>query len=337
VTVASLVAALGTAVLLHLQIQRRGRALAGALEEALRGEGAGAEAGRDEFARAFELAGLLGRELTRARSESEEARRRLEEEARRGVGSNEALETDLRLAAQLRGLAGVFMAAAHDLKAPLNALALNVELLRAALGREADSAPPTRAKVDRYLSVLEREIGQIDRALTTVLTQALPGSGEEVAFDLRELVEELGRLLGPQARRQRVELATSVPAEPLLAQGFRDRLKQALLNLAVNGLEAMPEGGRLAIVAAGEDGRARILVRDSGPGIPPEVVPRIFDLHFTTKSNGTGLGLHVARSVLRSFGGDIRVETDVGRGTTFTLELPLAAEEGGSHAARAPG
>jgi signal transduction histidine kinase len=345
VTVASLLAVLGAAVLLHLQIQRRGRALARALEEALRGEagreGAGRDPGRahDEFARAFELAGRLGRELTEARSESQEARQRLAALAidRSGedggrpqeppqAGAGEALETDLRLAAQLRGLAGVFMAAAHDLRAPLNALALNVELLRSGLARDVESSPEVREKLERYLAVLDGEIGQIDRALTTVLVDALPAPAGEEVFDLGELIQELGRLLAPQARRQRVELATFLPELPIAVRGFRDRLKQALLNLAVNGLEAMPDGGALTLDLAVAKGRARLALCDTGTGIPAEVLPRIFDLHFTTKTSGTGIGLHVVRSVVASFGGEVRVDSEAGRGTSFTVSLPVAGE-----------
>jgi signal transduction histidine kinase len=345
VTVAGLVAVLGAAALLHIQIQRRGRALAGALRQALAGEELGPEPARarstgaraipprDEFAHAFELAGRLGRELTQARMAGDEARRRLEELAPREGTASEALMTDLRLAAQLRGLAGVFMAAAHDLKAPLNALTLNVELMRRAVGREVEAAPEVRAKLERYLAVLEGEIGQIDRALTTVLVEALPGSAGEEAFDLRDLIVELGRLLAPQARRQGVELSTRLPERPVRIKGFRDRLKQALLNLAVNGLEAMPRGGTLSLCLAAEDGHARIIVGDTGPGIPAEIVPRIFDLHFTTKASGTGIGLHVARSVVTSAGGEIEVETAPQKGTSFVIQLPVAAEVEDTHAA----
>src|SRR6185295_17410431 len=105
--------------------------------------------------------------------------------------------------------------------------------------------------------------------------------------------------------------------------GRRDRLKQALLNVAVNALEAMPDGGALAIVLRREGERAHITVRDDGPGMPPEIVDRIYDMHFTTKSGGTGIGLYVARAVVEAHRGEIRVATGPDEGTSIHIVLPV--------------
>ncbi len=238
----------------------------------------------------------------------------------------EALENELRLAIQMRGFAKFYMAFAHDLKAPLNAMVLNLQLLKNTLSPHNDcSDGETRDRQTRYIQTVADEVSRLDRYLCTVLTHAAPPSEVRKGFDLRELIEELGTLLGPQAKRQRVQLTITVPEEPIHFTGHRDRLKQALLNIAINGLESMPQGGRMAIQVAEHDTAACIAIRDSGPGIPPELQAEIYKMHFTTKDGGTGIGLYVARSVVQSHGGEIRVESDAGNGTCFHVDLPLSA------------
>jgi signal transduction histidine kinase len=128
-----------------------------------------------------------------------------------------------------------------------------------------------------------------------------------------------------------VRLVTDLPAEPVIVAGHRDHLKQAMLNVAINGLEVLDEGGTLELTLRGEGESAALAVRDTGPGIPPDLVQRIFDMHFTTKNSGTGIGLYVARSVIESEGGELDVADTGPDGTTFVVRLPRApeaAEEG---------
>ena len=238
----------------------------------------------------------------------------------------EALENELRLAIQMRGFAQFYMAFAHDLKAPLNAMVLNLQLLKNTLSPQNDSNDDeTRGRQTRYIQTVADEVSRLDRYLRTVLTHAAPPSEVRKGFDLRELIEELGTLLEPQAKRQRVQLTIVVPEQPIHFTGHRDRLKQALLNIAINGLESMPQGGRMAIQIAEHNSAASIAIRDSGPGIPPELRGEIYKMHFTTKDGGTGIGLYVARSVVQSHGGEIRVESEPGKGTCFHVDLPLSA------------
>ena len=111
-------------------------------------------------------------------------------------------------------------------------------------------------------------------------------------------------------------------------EGQRDLLKQALLNIAVNALEAMTGGGGLAIKLESRLGRAILIVQDTGPGIPADDPEKIWELHYTTKKAGTGIGLYVAHSVVESFGGAISVDSHDGQGTCFTISLPLIPKEG---------
>ena len=234
----------------------------------------------------------------------------------------DALENELRLAIQMRGFARFYMAFAHDLKAPLNAMVLNLELLKGTFGAEATGDPQLKERRERYVAVLREEVARLDRYLRTILTQAAPASESLQQFDVRELIQDLATLLGPQAKQQHVVLDTQLPDESIRLTGHRDRLKQAMLNIAINALESMPDGGRMTLELSAKDARARIAIRDSGPGIAPELLGQIYGMHFTTKNGGTGIGLYVARSVVESYGGEIRVESEVGRGTCFAVELP---------------
>jgi signal transduction histidine kinase len=238
--------------------------------------------------------------------------------------SIEALENELRLAIQMRGFARFYMAMAHDLKAPLNAMVMNLELLRRVLPQGDDFAPEAKEKSRRYIEVLASEIARLDRQLRMVLQQAVTVRAPKVErFDLRELIDDLSTLLGPQARHQHVTLDAHLPDADVAFSGQRDRLKQALLNIAINALEAMPKGGQMTMSLEQHNGEACIRFIDSGPGIPPELLKNIYQMHFTTKDGGTGIGLYVARSVVESHGGQIDVETDPGKGTRFEVRLPL--------------
>lgn len=232
----------------------------------------------------------------------------------------DAIETDLLLASQLRALSRVYRAVTHDLKAPLNAMALNLDRLQSALRR--GEGVEAAAKVEQYLDVLREEMRRLDRSLELLLAETTPAGSGRQQFDARAMVEEIERLLEPQARLQRVALEAHVPGGAVQIAGQRDRLKQAILNVAINALDAMSEGGALELRLDARPGEAEVLIADSGPGIPEEVRSRIFDIHFTTKTTGTGIGLYLARTIVEAHGGEISVESEPGRGSRFRLRLP---------------
>ena len=122
-------------------------------------------------------------------------------------------------------------------------------------------------------------------------------------------------------------MTCALPSAPVALVGHGDRLKQALLNILINALEAMPDGGELTIALEPAAGAARISVRDTGPGIPPELLERIYQMHFTSKTGGTGVGLYVARSVVQSHGGMIDVQAGDTGGTVFTVTLPTGTAD----------
>jgi signal transduction histidine kinase len=235
----------------------------------------------------------------------------------------EAFETDLRLATQMRGLARVYGALAHELKAPLGAMSLNLELLRDALATDAEGDPEARVREQRYANVLHAELERLNRSLVAILNQSMSLAETREPFELCDLMHDLNTLLAPQAKQQQVALEMRLPDKSVRLAGQRDRLKQALLNIATNALEAMPDGGRLGMSLEAEDGRVHIAIRDSGPGIAPESMAKIYGMYFTTKSGGTGIGLYVARSVVEAHGGSIEVDSQPGKGTCFMVSLPL--------------
>jgi len=179
----------------------------------------------------------------------------------------------------------------------------------------------------RYMGVLRSELHRLNRSLHGIFTQTVPEASPQ-KFDLAGSLSDLGALLAPQARRQSVELELRVQDAPLPVHGYPDRMRQALLNVAVNALEAMPNGGRLRVEACREGGRARVALRDTGPGIAADALPRLCDPEFSTKDGGSGIGLHVARAIVELHGGEFRIESDLGRGTDVLVLMPLA--EGGA-------
>ena len=238
----------------------------------------------------------------------------------------QSIEIDLRMAAQLRALNRLYRGVAHDLRAPLNAMVLNLELLRRSLD---PSAPPREGigeRQQRWVGIIEQELQRLRRALDILLAQTAPASETPERFDLRDVVEEIGELLYPQARQQKVELERVVPEHSVPVLAHRDQIKQAALNIAINGLEAMPEGGKLRLAVESQGATATIRLADTGPGIPPELRDRIFDMHFTTKQSGTGIGLYVARSIFEAQGGTVTTESTGPGGTTFQLMLPVSEQ-----------
>jgi len=238
----------------------------------------------------------------------------------------DALETDLLLASQLRALTRVYSAVTHDLKAPLNAMVLNLDLLQSALRRGEGALEAEQS--EEYLGVLREELERLDRSLLVLLAETTPAGRGREEFDARAVVEEIERLLLPQARLQHVALEARLPGTALRIAGQRDRLKQAILNVAINALEAMSDGGALELRLEALPEHAEVLIIDNGPGIPENLRQRIFDMHFTTKTSGTGIGLYVARSIVEAHGGEISVGSAPGRGSEFRLRVPALGAGG---------
>ncbi len=238
----------------------------------------------------------------------------------RDTESVHRIENEIELSRRLAAIGRLTSGVAHEVKNPINAIVVRLELLREKM-REID--PDTR----RHLDIIGREIHRLDRVVQMLVDFNRPVELRLTEFDLRRLVEDVALLASPEAAQQAVKVETQLGSEPLPVRADNDLIKQALLNVVLNGVQAMSHGGDLSITARQYDAAAAIEVRDQGGGIPPEVQDKVFNLYFTTKKAGSGIGLAMSYRVLQLHNGAIDFVTEVGRGTTFRLILPLAGEK----------
>jgi signal transduction histidine kinase len=221
--------------------------------------------------------------------------------------------------AELAELAGGFI---HEFKNHLSTLGLNLQLLAEDFG-EAENHRERRAleRVQR----LQHECDRLVEVSNDFLRFARLRDLDLRPTCLRTVIEEMVDFFAPTARTASVTLTTYLPADlpavPLDAELF----KQALLNLMLNAEQAMPQGGELIVQACAENGGVRLDLIDTGIGMTAEQAERIFKPFFTTKSGGTGLGLPTTKRIVEAHGGAIAVESEPGRGTKFTVRLPLVA------------
>ena len=256
---------------------------------------------------------LLGQKYQGAREDASELRHNVDRLLERMASQ---LDVATRLAAISRLTGGV----AHEIKNPLNAIALRLELLRARLG---NPDPELSGQID----ILSKEVLRLDRVVKTFLDFSKPVEVHLEDVDLAALVREVVEFVTPQAKGANIQVEFSAPAEPAYMRGDSDLLKQAVLNLVINAVDAMPEGGRLGVAlekGRGEkaDDKLILEVSDTGPGIPPELRDKVFQLYFTTKLGGSGIGLAMTYRAVQLHNGTISFKSEADSGTTFRLEFP---------------
>ena len=227
-----------------------------------------------------------------------------------------------------RAKAAFLASMSHELRTPLQAALGFAQLMRAGV-----YGPVTEQQAEA-LERVERSQLHLRRLIDDILDFARLEAGhvrvdvEPVA--LAELVQEVVRLVGPDAMKKRLDLAVRLPSDGQAVLADRQRLLQILLNLVGNAIKFTPSGGRVSIEAAGDVSRVLVSVRDTGVGIPRERLSAVFepfvqlDDALTRTAEGAGLGLSISRDLARAMGGDITVESEVGRGSTFTVEMPRA-------------
>jgi signal transduction histidine kinase len=210
---------------------------------------------------------------------------------------------------------------AHEIKNPLSTMTITLGLLR----EDLESGRGDRERSLRRVQVLEKEVARLEEILAGFLRFAGQHRLDRRPMDLNAVVAEVLDFVTPAALQKRIEIRHHLaPGLPPLRLD-RDRVKQALLNLVLNATEAMGGRGELLVQTSRTGGAVRVDVTDTGPGIPPEDLPRIFDAYWSSKKTGTGLGLPLARRIVEEHGGVLQVHTEVGKGTRFTIFLP---EEG---------
>ncbi|TWU10950.1 two-component system sensor histidine kinase NtrB [Allorhodopirellula heiligendammensis] len=234
----------------------------------------------------------------------------------RDVTQKALIEERLRRMERYMGLGSLAAGLQHEIKNPLAALALHIQLLCERLAQETDDT-----EINESLNILNTEVKRIGDVLDGFRNYASINDIGRSPVDVGELISKLVRLLRPHAEKQNVTLKMSAPEQTLeLIQADSARLEQVFLNLALNAIAAMPNGGTLQFLISGEDGGIRIDVIDTGRGIPAEIQSKIFDPYFTTRSDGTGMGLALCDKIIRQHNGNLDFETSP-QGTTFTVQL----------------
>jgi signal transduction histidine kinase len=227
------------------------------------------------------------------------------------------VELSRRVTALGRLTAGV----AHEVKNPLNAMTIHLELLKQKL--TAGAASDT---LGTHVDIISREIRRLDDVVQGFLKFARPEELTLKPVAPGELVEEVLKTLAVEADVSGVKLESAIAADVPAIEADSGIFRQALLNLAKNAVQAMPHGGTLTVgVASAKDGRVEIRIGDTGVGIAPENLAKIFDLYYTTKQTGTGIGLSLVYRTVQLHNGDIDVESTPGVGTTFVIKMPKAS------------
>ena len=241
----------------------------------------------------------------------------------RDLDSLESIGTQLRVSERLAALGRITAGVAHEVKNPLNSMRLWLENLKESLSFDGfyDGDGPSRQAVQ----VLDKEIDRLDQVVKRFLDFTRPMDVRLEATQLAELLREVLEVAKPQLQQSNIQIAQLLPIDVPEVYVDRALLKQAVLNLVLNASEAMPNGGQLRMVLSRRGEMAEIMVGDTGNGIPPENQQKIFQLFFTTRPGGSGIGLASTFRIVQLHNGSIDFTSEVGRGTTFRIELPLAA------------
>jgi signal transduction histidine kinase len=227
------------------------------------------------------------------------------------------VESTLSYSRKLAALGRLSAGIAHEVKNPLNATMIHLELLKMQLG----NAP---AAMD-HVKVIAAQVRRLDEVVQGFLKFTRPEDLKLQPVSLASVIHELMPIIAAEAEKSAVEVRVECPSNLPMVTADPGMLEQAFLNLALNACQAMPKGGRLRIAAAARPSRrVEVLFEDTGVGIPPENLERIFELYFTTKEHGTGIGLSMVFRTIQLHDGEIEVQSVPGRGTTFRVMLRQA-------------
>ncbi len=235
------------------------------------------------------------------------------------------LEQEFEVSRRLAAIGRITAGVGHEVKNPINAMVLHLELLRGKLA----AAPDGGHGAQRHVEILASEMQRLDRVVQTLADFSRPMELRLRVVDLREVVASVIDLTGEQMRESNVTVEAEATREALLVYVDSDLVQQALLNLVLNGMQSMTDGGVVNIILRREQNLAVIEVKDRGTGIQEELLPRIFELYFTTKKTGSGIGLATTYRILQMHGGalDVRSTTEAAspeHGSVFAMRLPLS-------------
>ena len=221
----------------------------------------------------------------------------------------------MKRAERLYALGQLSAGLAHEVRNPL----ASIEGAAAILQKE----PGTEERRHEFLEIIQKECRRLNRLLTNFLDFAKPRLPQYQAVEVGQVLDSVISLAAHAIGRKAIRLRKDLPPNPPILECDPEQLKQVLLNLTINAIQAMPDGGEIVLAAQQQGEKILIQVRDQGSGISPANLDKTFDPFFTTKENGTGLGLPVAHQIVSQHGGVLSVENNVDKGTTFSVLLPL--------------
>ena len=244
----------------------------------------------------------------------------------RDAESVRRIENEIEISRRLSASGRLTRGVAHEVKNPINAIVLHLQLLQNKLQQDD---PETR----RHMDIIGDEIHRLDRVVQILVDFTRPQDLRLEDLDLRSVLDSVAVLATPDAARHKVRIVQDLPnpedarVDPLMVRVDSDLIKQAILNLVLNGVQSMTAGGTLTLKARREGEMVVAEVMDQGCGIPPEAQEKIFELYYTTKSDkgGSGIGLAQTYQIMQWHYGSVEFDSIVGAGTTFRLRLPAAA------------
>jgi signal transduction histidine kinase len=259
----------------------------------------------------------------------------------RNIGYLSQVQSTLNYSRKLAALGRLMAGVAHEVKNPLNAMTIHLELLKQKLARQpvaagagaadhgssriADSGYVSPPDVAKHVDIISKEIRRLDDVLNGFLKFARPDELKLQPVRMASLISDIQTSVAPEAGRRHITMKIECPENVPEINADPRMLSQALLNLALNACQAMPDGGTLKLSCrTAARRRVEIDIEDTGVGIPPEHLGRIFDLYFTTKEKGSGIGLSMVYRIVQLHDGEVEVQSTPGRGTRFRLIFPQA-------------
>ena len=238
-------------------------------------------------------------------------------------------ETVIRRMENLSSLTNLAASVAHEIKNPLGSISIYIQLLQKAIkkARDTDGMLPDQKFLENYLEIVNQEIDRLNKIIVDFLFAVRPIQAQLIPVDASALLKTFADFYRPEFELKNIELDINLLQNPPKLLLDEKLFKQVIINLMQNSIAAMANGGKITIHSYIKDDLFYVVLSDTGIGMDEETRQRIFEPYFTTKTNGTGLGLTMVYKIIKEFGGEIEVESELGKGTTFIISLPVPQDK----------
>ncbi len=235
----------------------------------------------------------------------------------------------IRRMENMAGLTNLAASVAHEIKNPLGAISIHIQLIQKALkkARDGDGKLPNEKHAEKYLHVVNEEIDRLNNIIVDFLSAVRPVRPNIEAVDSTKILTRFITFIEPELSEKNIELQTDLMSFSPLVHIDPKLFNQVLTNLAQNAIAAMPTGGTIHIATTVSNDKFMLTFRDTGIGMSQETLHRAFEPYYTTKAQGTGLGLALVYKVIKEMAGDISIKSEEGRGSAFVITLPILQRE----------